>query len=65
MEELKRFLNSIDFEYDNELDNTIIDKVVLKKDTNTYYVYLKSSNVLSYELVNNLFMSAKRGINGN
>ena len=30
MEELKRFLNSIDFEYDEELDNTTIEKVVLK-----------------------------------
>ena len=64
MEEVKRFLNSIDFEYDEELDNTSIEKVVLKKDTNTYYVYLKSRNVLSYELVNNLFYSAKKGING-
>ena len=64
MEELKRFLNSIDFLYDNELDNTYIDKVVLKKDISTYYVYLKSKNVLSYELVNNLFLACKKGING-
>ena len=64
MEELKRFLNSIDFEYDTELDNTRIDKVVLKKDNNTYYVYLISDNVLSYELVTNLFYAGKKGING-
>ena len=59
MEELKRFLNSIDLDY-----NTIIDKVVLKKDLNMYYVYLKSKNVLSYELVTNLFYAGKKGING-
>ena len=64
MEELKRFLNSIDLDYDSEFDNTIIDKVVLKKDLNMYYVYLKSKNVLSYELVTNLFYAGKKGING-
>ncbi len=64
MEELVRFLNSINFDYEDELSNTIIDKVILKKDTNTYNVYLRSENVLSYDLVNRLFNSAKKGIKG-
>ena len=45
MEELVRFLNSINFDYEDELSNTVIDKVILKKDTNTYNVYLRSENV--------------------
>ena len=63
MDELKRFLNSINFEYRDELQNTEIMKVVLKKDTLVYNVYLKSKNVLSYELVTDLFNHAKKGIN--
>jgi len=63
MDELKRFLNSINFEYRDELQHTEIMKVVLKKDTLVYNVYLKSKNVLSYELVTDLFNHAKKGIN--
>ncbi|MBQ7031002.1 MAG: PolC-type DNA polymerase III [Bacilli bacterium] len=64
MEELKRFLNSINFEWSEELQNTEILKVVLNRETRVYNVYLKSKNVLSYELVTNLFNHAKKGING-
>ena len=64
MEELKRFLNSINFEWTEELQNTEILKVVLNRETRVYNVYLKSKNVLSYELVTNLFNHAKKGING-
>ncbi len=64
MEELKRFLASINFDYCDDLNRTIIDKVVLKKDTETYNVYLKSENVLDYDLVISLFNAAKKGING-
>ena len=64
MAELKRFLDSIKFDYVDELDNTVIDKVVLVKKSNTYNVYLRSKNVLSYDLVTNLFNCAKKGING-
>ena len=64
MEELKRFLTSINFEYTDKLAKTTIEKVVLKKDTLTYNVYLRSENVLSYDLVVSLFNAAKRGING-
>lgn len=64
MEELKRFLTSIKFEYTDELAKTTIEKVVLKKDSLTYNVYLRSENVLSYDLVVSLFNAAKRGING-
>ena len=64
MEELKRFLNSINFEWTEELQNTEILKVVLNRETRVYNVYLKSKNVFSYELVTNLFNHAKKGING-
>ncbi len=64
MDDLKRFLSSIDFEYKSELDNTKIEKVVFNKETKVYTVYLKSSNVLDYELVTDLFNAAKKGING-
>jgi len=65
MDEVKRFLNSINFEYTDDFNTTVIDKVKLKKDTLTYYVYLKSKNVLNYDLVTNLFSCAKKGINNN
>lgn len=64
MEELKRFLNSIGIEYSNEFNDISIAKVILNKDTGLYTVYLKSKNVLDYDLVNNLFNNAKKGING-
>ena len=64
MEELKRFLKSINFEYNNALDNTVIEKVILKKDTLTYNVFLRSENVLDYDLVVELFNASKKGING-
>jgi len=64
MEELKRFLNSIKFEYVDDLNNTEIMKVVLNRETRVYNVYLKSKNVLSYELVTELFNACKKGING-
>ena len=64
MEELQRFLTSLNFEYNNALDNTTIEKVILKKATSTYNVYLRSKNVLNCDLVVDLFNAAKNGING-
>ena len=64
MDELKRFLNSVKFEYIEELQDTEIQKVVLNRETKVYNVYLKSKKVLSYDLVTSLFNAAKRGING-
>jgi len=64
MDELKRFFNSIKFEYTDEFQNTEILKVVLNRETKLYNVYLKSENVISYDTVTNLFAAAKRGING-
>ena len=64
MEELKRFLNSIGFEYREELENTCIEKVILNRESKVYNVYLKSKNVLNYNLVTELFNHAKKGING-
>ena len=64
MEDLKRFLSSIDFAYTSDLDNTKIEKVVFNKETKVYTVYLRSKSVLDYELVTDLFNAAKKGING-
>ena len=64
MEELNRFLKSINMEWNAEFNNTVIQKVVLNRETKVYNVYLKSSHVLNYDLVTDLFTKAKKGING-
>ena len=64
MEELVRFLKSINFEYTDALANTKIYKVVYNQSTKLYSVYLQSVNVLDYDLVNDLFLAVKKGING-
>ena len=55
MDELKRFFNSIGFLYTEEFENTIISKVVFNRETKVYNVFLQSSNVLSYDIVTELF----------
>ena len=64
MDELKRFLNSINMTYNEELDNTDILKVVYNRESELYNVFLHSENVLSYDIVNSLFLAAKNKING-
>ena len=64
MDELKRFLKSIGFSYTDEFSDTLIEKVVFNRETKVYNVYLKSKNVLNYNLITELFECAKKGING-
>ena len=64
MDELKRFLKSIGFSYTDEFSDTLIEKVVFNRETKVYNVYLKSKNVLNYNLITELFDCAKKGING-
>ncbi len=64
MEEVKRFLSSINYTYTEEFFNTEIEKVVLNREKQLYTVYLKSKNVIAYDLISNLFRCAKNGING-
>ena len=64
MDELKRFFNSIGFNYTEDFNNTVISKVVLNKETLIYNVYLNSENVINYDLITELFKCAKKGING-
>ncbi len=64
MDELKRFFKSINFEYTNDFNNTVIEKVVFNRETKIYNVFLKSVNVLLYDVIIDLFNAAKKGING-
>ena len=65
MEELKRFFTSINFAYNSDFDDSTIEKVMYLKKDNSYNVYISSPKVLNYEIVNDLFESCKKGINGN
>ena len=62
-DELNRFFKSISFSGD-EFSNAKLDRVVLKKDENKFYIYIKNENVVPIEGVNRLFLSALNGING-
>ncbi len=64
MNELERFLDSISFTHKEELKDTEISKVIYKKKTNLYEVYLKSKNVLPYNIVIDLINKSKNGIKG-
>lgn len=60
--ELKRFFTSIGFSGDG-FDQASVAKVVLKKDTQSFIVYIKNKNVISVNDVNQLFLCASNGIN--
>ena len=62
-EDLKRFFDSINF-YDDEFIDSSLNRVVLKKSEDKFYVYISSPKVCSLEVVNRLFLCAKSGING-
>ena len=64
MEELKRFLKSINVEYSDEFKDLEIEKVIFNRETKVYTVYLHNPKVLSYDVVTNLFNAGKKGING-
>ncbi len=63
-EELKRFLESINFNQEG-LDEASILKVVVKEKENKVIVYIHNQDVLSLNIVNQLFLCASNGINGN
>ena len=62
-EELNRFFKSISF-VDELFNEASLDRVVLKKNENKFYVYIKNTNVLPISNINRLFLSALSGING-
>ncbi len=63
-DDVKRFLNSIQFPIDEELLKKLeIEKVLLHKMTNTFEVILKNPDVLPYETVKKLFLASSKGIN--
>ena len=63
MEELNRFFKSIDFAWCDDFKDSKIVKVVYNRDTLIYNVHLSSENVINYDIINNLFNCAKKGIN--
>ena len=62
-EELNRFFKSISFS-DDEFRDSILERVVLKKNENKFLVYIKNKDVLPVGSVNRLFLCAMNGING-
>ena len=62
-EELKRFFTSIGFSGEG-FDSASVLKVVLKKETQSFIVYIKNSKVIPVNNVNQLFLCASNGING-
>ena len=64
MDELERFFNSINFPYRDEFSNSKILKVVYNRETKVYNVYLEIDKVISYDIITELFMCGKKGING-
>src|SRR5574344_1107906 len=63
-DKLQSFLNSISFNKYDEVSSLKIDKVILKKATETFEVYLTSPMALRPELIDELITCAKKGING-
>ena len=62
-DEVKRFFDSIGFSGEG-FDMSLISKVVLKKDTQQFIVYIKNTTVIPVNNVNQLFLCASNGING-
>ena len=61
---LDSFLNSISYENKDNLKDLNIEKVVLKKSSETFEVYLKSEKPIDCLYIDELFKCAKKGING-
>lgn len=62
-EELKRFFNSINFSKEG-FETAYLDKVVLKKKEERFIVYIKNKEVIDVNTINQLFLCASNGING-
>ena len=62
-DEVKRFFDSIGFSGEG-FDMSLISKVVLKKDTQSFIVYIKNKEVIPVNAVNQLLLCASNGING-
>ena len=62
-DEVKRFFDSILYIYDeNIFSNLVIKKVVLKKSTDTFVVYLENDSILPYQAVIDLLSATKKGL---
>ena len=62
-EELKRFFTSTGFSGEG-FESASVLKVVLKKETQSFIVYIKNATVIPVNNVNQLFLCASNGING-
>ena len=62
-EEVKRFFASINY-LDNDFDDAKVEKVKLNKATESFEVILSIPKVKSKKSIENLFMCAEGGING-
>jgi len=60
----KRFFESIKFSDTEKLEGVTVEKVILLKSKEMFEVHLKFPNLVSDEILTNLFACAKKGING-
>lgn len=64
-EELVRFFNSLNFvDKNNFFKDTLVSKVVIKKKSNSFEVFLSSPSHIDPEAVSKLLQKATKGING-
>ena len=63
MDELKRFLASIDVDYQEELENMNVTKVILNKMKEEFDVYLENQTPIAPVIMENIISKAKAGIN--
>src|SRR5574344_758141 len=61
---LDSFFESISFKPKSDLSALSIDKVILKKSSETFEVYLKANKPITTEVAFELIECAKKGING-
>ncbi len=61
---LKRFLDKIGFEYNNEFDNVAVEKVIVHKSKKEWDIILDCHNILDYEVFKKLIEKCDEGIPG-
>jgi len=61
---LKRFLDKINFSYENEFDNISIDKVTVNNDKKEWDIVLNCQKILDYDIFKHLIERCEEGIVG-
>lgn len=61
-DKLKRFLDKINFSYDQNFDNLIIENVVVHRDSKEWDIYLKCDKIIDYDAFKLLIDHCEKGI---